>query len=246
VLRKLPVYEVEDLDFSRAWLVSQSLKQHLVEDSHEGLQDRPIIYSGLNPSFVKLKKRYTKQGRFVWAGRLSEAKAPDLALQAIARLNEAGVSVRLDIFGMGEPIERKQMREQIDSMGLADCVTMVGIRPGEMATHYAEYDALLFTSRCNDPFPMTPIEAMWSGLPCILSSDGGIQEVVADAETALLFERDSVDGLIDAIQRFLDLDDAGEAMAKKCNVMLQERYSMDIYLDRVESLLSSSSKVVSV
>lgn len=237
ILRKLPVQGATNLDLSHAWCASICLRDKLVAEGHS-LTNCPVIYSALNPVDLIRKERYAKTMRFIWAGRLSETKAPDLALDAVACLVKKGVPVTLDIYGMGEPLERKTFRENIVAMGLSDSVKMIGIRPGKLANKYSEYDALLFTSRANDPFPVTPVEAMWSGLPCIVPSDGGIREVVVDGETAILFETGSVESLVAAMERFISLPDTGEHLARQCIERLQARHSMDTYLDEVEAIMS--------
>lgn len=240
VLRDFPLYGPKDLDFSRVWLPSNSLRQAFESREFDNLKQAMVCYSAMNGESFIQKTEYSSQKRFMWAGRLSKEKAPELGLEALVLLKEAGVSVSLDVYGMGEPLERKVMREEINRLGLADSVKMVSIRPGEIGQHYASYDALLFTSRCDDPFPMTPVEAMWAGLPTILSRDGGIQEIVTDGESGLLYERGSASALADAIQRFLSLSDAGETLARNCKQRLQASHSMHTYLDQTEPLILSS------
>ena len=237
VLRKLPIYDPKNLDFSRAYIVSDSLKQSFVDEGFDTLVETPVIRAALGLQQFLTKTEYKSTGRFMWAGRLSTGKAPDLVLAAVGLLKHAGVPVEVDIYGMGGPLERKAMRLSIYAAGLAECVKMVGIRPGEIIGHYSSYDALLFTSRCSDPFPMTPLEAMLSGLPCILARDGGIQEVVTDGKTALLFERDNAEALAQAIRRFIAIPDSGRDIATKCKESLQATNSLDAYINRIEECL---------
>lgn len=245
IQRKLPIYDRSDLDFSNSWAASRSLRDSLSKDGVKGLENLPVIYSALNSDSIEVKCNYTTNGRLMWAGRLTAGKAPEIALEAVAKLKSLGEEVSLDIFGMGEPIERKAIRERINAMGLDDCVEIVAIRPGEIFEHYSNYDALLVTSICDDPFPMTPIEAIMSGLPCILSKDGGIQEIVEDGKTALLFDRGNPDALVEAIQRFLAQPDAGASMAVECKRQLAEQYSMENYVDQVQENVFSKLKAQS-
>ncbi len=240
ILNKIPARNAENLNLNHAVVSSHLLRDALIADGLSPLKESIVHYPALHPNVVLKKKRYTKQRRFIWAGRVTEDKAPDLAVRAVELLNDRGIRISLDIFAMGEPIERKIMRERIDKAGLSDQVHMVGIRPGELGTYYAKYDALLFTSRSDDPFPITPLEAMYAGLPCILPKDGGIGEIVEDGETALMFERDDPESLVAAILRFLALPDAGKILADQCIDKLQNSYSMDHYIDKVESILGAA------
>jgi len=236
---KLPVYDRSELDFSLSWLASESLRETLVKDGLQEISPVPFVYSALKPNITEPKRHYTHTGRLMWAGRLTEGKAPGLALEAISELNKIGEEVSLDIYGMGESYERKAIRERINEMGLQDSVEMVAIRSGEIMKHYANYDALLVTSQCDDPFPMTPVEAMMVGLPCIVSIDGGLPEIVDDGQTALLYERGNSQALVAAIQRFLGLSDAGAGLAVECRRNLQQKYSMQAYIDKLQDVVFS-------
>lgn len=161
-------------------------------------------------------------------------------LRATIILKERGIDVSLNFYGMGKPTERRAMRNLIDASGLGDSVRMLGVRPGELISKYSEYDALLFTSCCNDPFPITPLEAMVSGLPVILARDGGIEEITEDGETALLYDAGDAEALADAMVRMIDLEDGGRAMAKKCMANVQAQHSLNAVMPQIEALLSAS------
>ena len=239
-LRNFPIGPVADLDLSNASVCSVSLRDDLVATGVAPAAELPVVYPALDTNRLLSKISYQRACKFMWAGRLNAAKAPGLALQAVILLKARGIDVSLDFYGMGQPIERKAMRNLIDRAGLGDSVRMIGIRPGKLSSKYAQYDALLFTSHCNDPFPMTPLEAMLSGLPAVLASDGGIAEVTEDGETALLYQAGDAEALADAMVRMMDLADGGEAMAKKCMESLQVQHSLHTMAPRIEALLSAS------
>ena len=241
-LRHFPIGQVADLDLSHAYVSSESLRDHLVAAGVAQVASLPVLYPALDTNHLLFKINYQPARKFVWAGRLNAAKAPAIALRAVGVLKARGIDVSLDFYGLGEPLERKAMRSLIDASGLSSSVRMLGIRPGELAAKYADYDALLFTSHCNDPFPITPLEAMLSGLPAILARDGGIQEIAEDGETALLYEAGDAEALADAMVRMMNLPDGGTAMAKKCMERLQAQHSIDRVMPRIEALLSASVK----
>ena len=239
-LRYFPVGTVTDLDISNGYVCSESLRADLVAAGVAQAATLPVIYPALNTGDLLSKISYHPVRRFMWAGRLNAAKAPGIALKAVGILKARGIDVSLDFFGLGMPTERKAMRNLIDSAGLSDSVRMLMIRPGELVSKYSEYDALLFTSCCNDPFPITPLEAMLSGLPSILARDGGIEEIVKDGETALLYDAGDAEALADAMVRMMDIEDGGFAMAKKCMERLQVQHSLDTFVPQIEAFLSAS------
>ena len=239
IQKKLPIYDRSKLNFSLSWLASESLRKTYTNDGVESLQELPVVHSAMKVEGIAAKRTYAKTGRFMWAGRLSEGKAPGLALEAIAKLNADGEDVSLDVFGMGEQAERKLFRERLNEMKLEHCVKIITIAPGQMKQHYANYDACLFTSICDDPFPMTPFEAMAAGLPCILSQDGGIPEIVTQGESALIFKRGDVQAMVDAMRSFLSLPDAGAKIASEAKRIVTEKYSFENYLDQLDELVFS-------
>jgi glycosyltransferase involved in cell wall biosynthesis len=241
VMGMLPIDEPKYLKIENSYVVSNWLKEELKRADIPGADNLPILYPAIETNKLLKKEDYTKRNHFVWAGRLKDSKGPDLAVDAVGLLKVRGVDVKLDLFGMGEPIERKTIRERIDRAGLSDRITMQGIRPGEMAHHYANYDGLLFTSRGAEPFSMTVLEAMLSGLPCLVSKVGGNQEILEDGVDALLFEPDNVEALVDAIMRLNRLDDCGQGLATRNIEELQKKHNVDNFCERVEAILSPSS-----
>lgn len=240
--RRLLIGHPAELDLSYASVCSASLRDELVASGIAHAASLPVVPPALDTSRMVMKSQFQPARRFIWAGRLTVGKAPALALDAVRILKERGIDVSLDYYGVGEPLERKAIRDLIDHAGLGDRVRMQGIRPGELLAHYHKYDALLFTSCCNDPFPITPLEALLSGLPSILAKDGGIVEVVEDGETALLFESGDSYSLADAMVRMMRLPDGGEAMSRKCLEQLKARHSIDVVIEHVEALLTAATE----
>lgn len=239
-LRHFPIGTATDLNLSNASICSESLRDDLIANGLAQAASLRVVYPALDTNQMLFKIAYQPALKFMWAGRLNASKAPGLALKAVSILKERGIEVSLDFYGMGEPTERRAMRHLINAAGLSDSVRMQGIRPGQLLAKYSEYDALLFTSCCNDPFPITPLEAMLSGLPVVLARDGGIAEITEDGETALLYEAGSAEALADAMVRMINLEDGGYAMAKKCMEELQAQHTLDAAIPKIEALLSAS------
>jgi len=234
VLGMLPIGEAKNLRLDHSYVVSEWLRDHLTEAGISRVEKLPVIYPVVDTRKLSPKTSFQKRSHFAWAGRLNEAKGADIAVDAVGILKERGIQVSLDLFGMGEPSERKAKRERIEAAGLIDQVTMRGIRPGELAEHYHHYDALLYTSRQAEPFSMTVLEAMHSKLPCLVANVGGNQEILEHGRDALLFEADSADALADTIADFLQMDDCGQALAENFIQKLHVADSVDTFCQQIE------------
>ncbi|TVP79806.1 MAG: glycosyltransferase family 1 protein [Puniceicoccaceae bacterium] len=237
ILQALPIDHSTALDIQGSYVVSECLRNELVGAGLLQAGRLPVIYPGLDLGKIQPKTEFKLKKRFLWAGRLNEAKGPDLAVEAVGLLKARGIDVRLDLFGLGEPSERKAKRARIEGLGLIDRVRMWGIRPGELAAHYAKYDAILYTNREAEPFSMTVLEAMLSRLPLIAARIGGNLELIEHERNAYLFEPGSAEALADALVGFMDLPDRGKQMACEGYESLRTRHSHLEVCASLESIL---------
>jgi glycosyltransferase involved in cell wall biosynthesis len=238
-LGMMPIGEAHELSLEGSYVVSDWLRQQLIEAGFTQVEALPVIYPAVDARKLSLKSNFAARDHFVWAGRLSETKGADVAVDAIKLLKARGIKVSLDIFALGEPRERKAQRARIEAAGLIDQVTMRGIRPGELTEHYAEYDALLYTNREGEPFSMTVLEAMLSKLPCIVASVGGNQELLQHEENALLFEADNPEALADTMAKFMLREDSGRKLAENSIERLQANQTVGTFCQQIAPLLTT-------
>lgn len=126
-------------------------------------------------------------------GELVAYKRPDLAVEAFNRMGR-----KLVVIGGGEMLGR--IRALAGPM-----VTVLGPQPfAELHRHYARCRALIFPGE--EDFGIVPVEAMASGRPVIAYGRGGATETVAPAVSGILFDEQSVDALIDAVEGFRDAE----------------------------------------
>ncbi|MGD0534524.1 MAG: glycosyltransferase [Methanoregula sp.] len=106
---------------------------------------------------------------------------------------------RLRLTLKGEGPEEQEIRDLVRSLGLLDCVRF------RQKTEYAEvpWDLqqadIFITTSISDGTPVSVLEAMASGLPCIATSLGGIPEWIVNNETGLLVESGSPEQVAQAI-----------------------------------------------
>jgi glycosyltransferase involved in cell wall biosynthesis len=109
--------------------------------------------------------------RLLYAGRLLEWKGLDLALRAVRRLRDRGVTVRFTIVGEGPA--HKALVQMVAELGLNDDVRWTAWMPhDQLHEQYYQHDALLFPS-LRDSGGMVVLEALAHGLPVICTDRGG-------------------------------------------------------------------------
>lgn len=126
---------------------------------------------------------------FLAAGRFLSYKRFDLTIQAFNRLGWP-----LKIVGAGPELKRlkKMAGSSIEFLGQVTDVKLCSL--------YAKCQAFIFPQE--EDFGIVAAEAMASGRPIIAYSAGGALEMVKDGETGILFDEQSVDSLVGALEKF--------------------------------------------
>jgi len=128
-------------------------------------------------------------------GRLHEAKAHDISLQALVQLPGA----YLWIAGVG-PQEAK-LKGLAEALGVAERVRFLGWRTDASAL-YRTADVCVFPSRY-EPLGNVIIQAWAHGLPVIAAAAQGPAALIRDGEDGLLVPVDDADALAAGVHRLL-------------------------------------------
>jgi glycosyltransferase involved in cell wall biosynthesis len=163
-----------------------------------------------------------KQFLLVCAARLSETKGIDILLQAVAAAVRRGVSCQCIIVGDG-PLKKKLLG-QAESLGLTGLVHFVGFQR-DVRPYLQAASAFILTSHL-EGLPLAVLEAMASGLPCIVTNVGGSAEAVRDGINGLVIARGSVKEAEDAIVRLATHDTERLQMAAKARTIACESFDI--------------------
>lgn len=136
---------------------------------------------------------------YLMAGELVSYKRPDLAVRAFNELK-----LKLVVIGGGE------MLSEIRRLA-GPTVSVLGPQPFEsLKHHYARCRALIFPGE--EDFGMVPVEAMASGRPVLAFGRGGATETVANNETGLFFDEQTVGAITESVARFSSMTFQPEAI----------------------------------
>jgi glycosyltransferase involved in cell wall biosynthesis len=194
----------------------------------------------VSPSELEDRFKRKNELKLLFAGRLVTEKGPDVAIEAVAKLNKAldNYQVALDIIGPGNNAFEEQLRKQIIALGLEKQVRFLGKVPrSQLLEHYSEYDALLFTPRWEEPFGGTILEAMARGLPIIATAVGGIPELVHHHKTGLLVPSDEPEVLAEAVTALMQDPALAQRIQRTALNSVRENYSFKQVMDQTESYL---------
>jgi glycosyltransferase involved in cell wall biosynthesis len=144
-----------------------------------------------------------------FVGRTGIEKGPDVFLQAALALTQRTTNFSLQLLGSNhwDRFELDAYQQQLQSLTAALEHRGVSVRrPGHIGRSALPAELCrahihVVPARWDEPFGMTTIEGMASGLATIASRTGGTPEVVGDA--AILFERESVESLSQHLESLL-------------------------------------------
>lgn len=135
---------------------------------------------------------------FLYVGRLGLEKNLDTLADAFLDVHAKHGNVHLSIVGDGP------YRQALATRLQGAPVTFTGFLEGEeLSQAFASADVKLFPST-TDTWGNAPLEAQASGLPVVVSDQGGPQELMVDGVTGFMVRGRDVSALADAMRRLLD------------------------------------------
>lgn len=143
-------------------------------------------------------------------GRLVNVKGFDVAVRALAQVQQAAPGVRLVIVGDGP--ERAALQGLAHACA-AGMVTFTGALGRGDVSDYMRRAAVCVVPSRNEALGLTALEAMACGTPVVASDVGGLPEVVSHGGTGLLVPPDDPEALAGALLDVLTAPDASRARA---------------------------------
>jgi len=181
--------------------------------------------------------------RLLYVGQLIQQKGVHTAIAALALLaREKDFSeLTLTIAGGGlQPEYEKKLRVLPAELGISDRVTFLGRVPRtDLPRVYAEHDALIFPSEWEEPFAITPLEAIHSGLAVIGTTTGGSGELFRNRETALTFVAGDAADCARAIRELCADREMFKEISFNAQREVQEKHTLKAMVDVIEANLKS-------
>jgi len=155
------------------------------------------------------------------AARLSKEKDHATLLRALADLRgKHHQTPRLIVLGDGP--ERPHIDAAIRGLGLAGQVILPGWVPSE--PYYGIADVAVLSSAIEGS-PNAILEAIGAGVPVVATAVGGIPEIVADGESALLVPAGDAARMADAVDSVLRSPELSERLAARGREIAVQRHS---------------------
>jgi len=184
----------------------------------------------------------TRPPLIVSVGRLVEKKGLTDLVDACAILHRADRLFTCQIIGTG-PLEA-DLRDQINRLGLATQVSLLGPRPRVEVVRRLQ-EAAVFAAPCvvsqdgdRDGLPTVLLEAMAVGTPCVATAVTGIPEIVRDGSTGVLVGEHDPAALAAAIARLLVDAELRVSLATAARTLIERSFDTRRNAEQIRDLFN--------
>jgi glycosyltransferase involved in cell wall biosynthesis len=196
-----------------------------------------------DPAAVSELRRRFRRGTgplLVFVGRLVVEKGVGDLLEAIALLRASLPDIAALVVGDGP--DRTRFEQQATALGIADRIAFRGWLPSqEVAIHLRAADIFVGPSR---PAPdgwveaqgLTPIEAMFAGVPVVATACGGITDAVRHEQTGLAVRPQAPEEIAAAVQRLASDPALATRLAAAARSLALGEYTREICARRFSAL----------
>jgi len=143
-------------------------------------------------------------------GRITFQKGPDYFVEAAAKVLKRVPNVRFVMAGSGDMMNHVIRR--VARLGIADRFHFTGFLRGEDVHRMFQLSDVYIMPSVSEPFGISPLEAMRSNVPVIISKQSGVAEVL---DYAVKVDYWDVDAMADAIYGLITYPALSKMFAEK-------------------------------
>jgi glycosyltransferase involved in cell wall biosynthesis len=176
----------------------------------------------------------------LFLSRMEPTKGAFELIEAFARVKNKYPAARLILAGDGPA--RKALEARVMELGVSDVSFPGYLRGTDTAQALLDADIFALPSY-TEGCPVSLLEAMAAGLPCITNSVGGIPDIFHDGANGVLLDGISVDAVTNALERLLGDPERLAQIAEHNRKEAWEKYEASVVTKRIESLYQEVAKL---
>jgi glycosyltransferase involved in cell wall biosynthesis len=171
-------------------------------------------------------------------GKFIPAKGQDILIKAIPSVLAHFPRAHFVLMGGAVPDQQSYYEELMalrSQLGLAEHLSILGYRRDVREVIQAA-DIVVNTSRFEEPFGRTLIEAMALYKPVIGPNHGGVPEIIVDGETGLLFAPHNYQHLAFSLSQLLSDTRTMQLMGKAGRERTERFFSLTSHANQIQSI----------
>ena len=204
--------------------------------NYNNLAGKPnkVIYNGINKDkFAGLQK--DKNSKQIFAcGRLVKLKNFDILIKAFAKIHDNYPGYELVIAGDGP--DKNSLKKLIEDTNLGDSVFLAGYRTD--IPYLLSKSSIFVMPSESEGFGIAHLEAMFMGLPGVISENVGTKEIAANCSLICDMSENDIAEKIDLLIKDKKLYEKLSIEAKR----LSENFTIDNYCTQLVNLYNQVLK----
>ena len=187
-----------------------------------------VVPYGASFEIKKERRVATKTLKIVYVGNVTVMKGIPFVFEALANLK----SEDLEIVFVGAVTESIKNMVKDDSR----CRFVGRVPHDAVGTYLKDADIFLFPS-LSDGFGIAPLEAMYYGIPCIISENAGVSDIILEGQNGFIIPAMSAKAIQDKLEWCLQHRQELMQM-RELAYQTAERYTWDNYAQGIQEMLN--------
>ncbi|TVQ14268.1 MAG: glycosyltransferase family 1 protein [Bacteroidetes bacterium] len=194
------VFDIEKAGMEAADVVIavSNMTRNTVIQRHGIDPDKVItVHNGVEPSEKEMETeipRYLDEKIVTFLGRITYQKGPEYFIEAAYKVLQRDQNVRFVMAGSGDMLPK--MIRRVAKLGIANKFHFTGFLKGDDVDKMFGLSDVYVMPSVSEPFGISPLEAMRSNVPVIISKQSGVAEVLQHAIKVDFWD---IDAMADAI-----------------------------------------------
>ncbi len=187
--------------------VSNLTRSIVHEKYHIPLDKVVTVYNAVEPPKVSPGdgERSVNEKVVTFLGRITFQKGPDYFVEAAKKVLDQDRNIRFVMAGSGDMLNR--MVRRVAELGISDRFHFTGFLSSEFVNRMFSVSDVYVMPSVSEPFGISPLEAMRSNVPVIISKQSGVAEVL---EHAIKVDFWDIDAMADSIYGLLNYKGVSE------------------------------------
>jgi glycosyltransferase involved in cell wall biosynthesis len=179
---KVYAIEREGLETADQIITVSNLTKTIVNEKY-GIDANKIttVYNAVEP--VESKREFAKKGInekiVTFLGRITMQKGPEYFIEAAYQVLQRTDNVRFVMAGSGDMMEK--MIRRAAHLGITDKFHFTGFLKGDDVFDMFRMSDVYVMPSVSEPFGISPLEAMMTDVPVIISKQSGVAEILTHA-----------------------------------------------------------------